>query len=166
VRYFSGEVQAHFLAGRNPFRPKNLEVTETVEASKALNHAPGPMVVIAGSGMLTEGEDPPLKHGLADPKNALVFVGYQPRGGLGAAIIARPPAVRILGEEVPLRASVHTLGGFSGHAGQDELLDWLQGQPRVILVHGEEEKLLELGKLLALRGQEVGLARLGEGVEV
>lgn len=93
-------------------------------------------------------------------------MGYQPRGGLGAAIIARPPAVRILGEEVPLRASVHTLGGFSGHAGQDELLDWLQGQPRVILVHGEEEKLLELGKLLALRGQEVGLARLGEGVEV
>uniref|UniRef100_A0A831UIQ2 MBL fold metallo-hydrolase n=1 Tax=Thermus islandicus TaxID=540988 RepID=A0A831UIQ2_9DEIN len=167
VRYFSGEVQAHFLAGRNPFRPKNLEVTETVEASKALNHAPGPMVVIAGSGMLTGGRIlHHLKQGLADPKNALVFVGYQPRGGLGAAIIARPPAVRILGEEVPLRASVHTLGGFSGHAGQDELLDWLQGQPRVILVHGEEEKLLELGKLLALRGQEVGLARLGEGVEV
>lgn len=98
VRYFSGEVQAHFLAGRNPFRPKNLEVTETVEASKALNHAPGPMVVIAGSGMLTGGRIlHHLKHGLADPKNALVFVGYQPRGGLGATIIARPPAVRILG---------------------------------------------------------------------
>jgi metallo-beta-lactamase family protein len=44
----------------------------------------------------------------------------------------------------PLRASVHTLGGFSGHAGQDELLSWLEGQRRVVLVHGEEEKLLEL----------------------
>ena len=67
---------------------------------------------------------------------------------------------------MPLRASVHTLGGFSGHAGQDELLDWLMDQPRVLLAHGEEEKLLELGKLLALRGQEVSLATLGEGVEV
>jgi Predicted exonuclease of the beta-lactamase fold involved in RNA processing len=74
--------------------------------------------------------------------------------------------VRILGEEVPLRASVHTLGGFSGHAGQDELLSWLEGQRRVVLVHGEEEKLLELGKLLALRGQEVSLATWGEGVPV
>jgi metallo-beta-lactamase family protein len=65
-----------------------------------------------------------------------------------------------------LRASVHTLGGFSGHAGQDELLSWLEGQRRVVLVHGEEEKLLELGKLLALRGQEVSLATWGEGVPV
>jgi metallo-beta-lactamase family protein len=66
----------------------------------------------------------------------------------------------------PLRASVHTPGGFSGHAGQDELLSWLEGQRRVVLVHGEEEKLLELGKLLALRGQEVSLATWGEGVPV
>jgi metallo-beta-lactamase family protein len=167
VRYFSEEVQAHFLEGRNPFRPKNLEVVESTEASKALNRAPGPMVVIAGSGMLSGGRIlHHLKHGLKDPQNALVFVGYQPRGGLGAEIIARPERVRILGEEVPLRASVHTLGGFSGHAGQDELLSWLEGQRRVVLVHGEEEKLLELGKLLALRGQEVSLATWGEGVPV
>ena len=65
-----------------------------------------------------------------------------------------------------MRASVHTLGGFSCHAGQDELLDWLQGEPRVVLVHGEEEKLLALCKLLALRWQEVSLARFGEGVPV
>ena len=167
VRYFSEEVQAHFLQGKNPFRPAGLEVVEHTEASKALNRAPGPMVVLAGSGMLAGGRIlHHLKHGLSDPRNALVFVGYQPQGGLGAEIIARPPAVRILGEEVPLRASVHTLGGFSGHAGQDELLDWLQGEPRVVLVHGEEEKLLALGKLLALRGQEVSLARFGEGVPV
>lgn len=167
VRYFSEEVQAHFLAGRNPFRPKNLEVVESAEASKALSRSPGPMVVIAGSGMLTGGRIlHHLKHGLKDPKNALVFVGYQPRGGLGAEIIARPERVRILGEEVPLRANVHTLGGFSGHAGQDELLSWLEGQRRVVLVHGEEEKLLALGKLLALRGQEVSLGTWGEGVPV
>jgi len=167
VRYFSEEVQAHFLAGRNPFQPKNLEVVESAEASRALSRSPGPMVVIAGSGMLTGGRIlHHLKHGLEDPKNALVFVGYQPRGGLGAEILTRPERVRILGEEVPLRASVHTLGGFSGHAGQDELLSWLEGQRQVVLVHGEEEKLLALGKLLALRGQEVSLATWGEGVPV
>ncbi|TBH15462.1 MBL fold metallo-hydrolase [Thermus thermamylovorans] len=167
VRYLSEEVQVYFLQGKNPFRPRGLEVVENAEASRALAREPGPMVVIAGSGMLAGGRIlHHLKHGLSDPKNALVFVGYQPRGGLGAEIIARPEKVRVLGQEVPLRAGVHTLGGFSGHAGQDELLDWLEGQPRVLLVHGEEEKLLELGKLLALRGQEVGLATLGEGVEV
>ncbi|GGN05351.1 ribonuclease [Thermus composti] len=167
VRYFSEEVQAYFLQGKNPFRPRHLEVVESVEASKALNREPGPMVVIAGSGMLSGGRIlHHLKHGLSDPKNALVFVGYQPRGGLGAEILARPQVVRILGEEVPLRASVHTLGGFSGHAGQDELLDWLEGQPQVVLVHGEEEKLLALGKLLALRGQGVRLGDFGEGIEI
>ncbi|TFU25079.1 MBL fold metallo-hydrolase [Thermus tengchongensis] len=167
VRYFSEEVQAYFLQGKNPFRPRGLEVVESVETSKTLLREPGPMVVIAGSGMLTGGRIlHHLKHGLSDPKNALVFVGYQPRGGLGAEIIQRPERIRLLGQEVPLRASVHTLGGFSGHAGQDELLDWLMDQPRVLLAHGEEEKLLELGKLLALRGQEVSLATLGVGVEV
>jgi len=166
VRYFSEEVQAYFLQGKNPFRPKGLWVVESPEESRALGREPGPMVVIAGSGMLSGGRIlSHLRHGLSDPKNALVFVGYQPKGGLGAELIARPPSVRILGEEVPLRARVHTLGGFSGHAGQDELLDWLKDQPRVVLVHGEEEKLLELGKLLALRGQEASLARFGEGVE-
>jgi Predicted metal-dependent RNase, consists of a metallo-beta-lactamase domain and an RNA-binding KH domain len=53
-------------------------------------------------------------------------------------------AAREVTGSCPLRASVHTLGGFSGHAGQDELLSWLEGQRRVVLVHGEEEKLLEL----------------------
>lgn len=55
-------------------------------------------------------------------------------------------AAREVTGSCPLRASVHTLGGFSGHAGQDELLSWLEGQRRVVLVHGEEEKLLELGE--------------------
>ncbi|MFN3179991.1 MAG: MBL fold metallo-hydrolase RNA specificity domain-containing protein, partial [Thermus sp.] len=139
----------------------------SVEESKALDREPGPMVIVAGSGMLTGGRIlHHLKHGLSDPKNALVFVGYQPRGGLGAEIIQRPQRIRILGQEVPLRASVHTLGGFSGHAGQDELLDWLEGQPRVALVHGEEEKLGELERLLTQRGQAAHLATFGEALEV
>lgn len=167
VRYFSEEVQAYFLAGKNPFRPLRLKVVESPEESKALDREPGPMVVIAGSGMLTGGRIlHHLKHGLSHPKNALVFVGYQPRGGLGAEIIQRPERIRLLGQEVPLRASVHTLGGFSGHAGQDELLDWLEGQARVALVHGEEESLNQLGELLAKRGQQAGLARFGEPLEV
>lgn len=147
VGYFSEEVQAYFLAGKNPFRPPRLKVVESPEASKALNREPGPMVVIAGSGMLTGGRIlQHLKHGLSDPKNALVFVGYQPRGGLGAEIIQRPEHIRLLGQDVPLRASVHTLGGFSGHAGQDELLEWLEGQARVAWCTGKRKALAGWGR--------------------
>jgi metallo-beta-lactamase family protein len=164
--YLSLEVQAYFRKGVNPFEPRGLRHVESAEESKRLNRAEGPMVVLAGSGMLFGGRIlHHLKHGLSDPKNAVVFVGYQPRGGLGERIIRKEP-VRILGEVLEVRAEVHTLGGFSGHAGQDELLDWLKDQPRVLLVHGEEEKLLKLGQLLALRGQEVGLGGWGAKEEV
>ncbi|MER3450781.1 MAG: MBL fold metallo-hydrolase [Thermus sp.] len=161
--YFSPEVQAYFHQGENPFEPRGLYHVESVEESKKLNRAEGPMVILAGSGMLSGGRIlHHLKHGLSDPRNAVVFVGYQPRGGLGERIIRKEP-VRILGEVLEVRAEVHTLGGFSGHAGQDELLDWLQDQSRVLLVHGEEEKLLELSRLLALRKQEAGLGNWGQG---
>ncbi len=161
--YFSPEVQAYFQKGVNPFEPRGIHHVESVEESKKLNRAEGPMVILAGSGMLSGGRIlHHLKHGLSDPRNAVVFVGYQPRGGLGERIIRKEP-VRILGEVLEVRAEVHTLGGFSGHAGQDELLDWLQDQSRVLLVHGEEEKLLELSRLLALRKQEAGLGNWGQG---
>ena len=164
--YFSPEVQAYFQKGVNPFEPRGIHHVENVEESKKLNWAEGPTVILAGSGMLSGGRIlHHLKHGLSEPKNAVVFVGYQPRGGLGERIIRKEP-VHTLGETLQVRAEVHTLGGFSGHAGQDELLDWLKGQPRVLLVHGEEEKLLKLGKLLASKGQEVALGSFGQKEEV
>ncbi|AEB11339.1 MBL fold metallo-hydrolase [Marinithermus hydrothermalis] len=167
VDTFSPEVQALYRQGVDPFRPRQLEHVRSVEESKALNDLAGSAVIIAGSGMLSGGRIlHHLRHHLPDPKSALVIVGYQPRGGLGARILERPAAVRIYGHEVPVRASVHTLGGFSGHAGQDELLDWLAEEPRVLLVHGELEKLHALGKRLHARGQAVRVAQYGVPVEV
>ncbi len=167
IAYLSPGVQRRFLAGENPFHPPGLRLVENPEMSRKLAQTQAPMVVIAGSGMLTGGRILLLlKEGLPHPQNALVFVGYQPQGGLGGRIITGVSPVRILGEEVPVRAQVHTLGGFSGHTGQDDLLHWLEGQDRVVLVHGEVGRLEALAQALRARGQRAGLARYGEAVRV
>ena len=159
---FSLKVQALFRQGRDPFRPRRLRYTASVEESKALNELEGPATIIAGSGMLTGGRIlHHLRHQLPNPKNTLLFVGYQPRGGLGRRIIEGARAVRVLGHEVPVRARIATLGGFSGHAGQDELLDWLAAEPRVLLVHGEPDKLEVLRSRLVAAGQQATIAVLG-----
>ena len=158
---FSLKVQALFRQGRNPFRPRRLRYTPSVEESKALNGFKGPATIIAGSGMLTGGRIlHHLRHQLPNPKNTLLFVGYQPQGGLGHRLIQGAKRVRILGHEIPVRARVRSLGGFSGHAGQDELLDWLAAEPRVLLVHGEPDKLEALRSRLVAAGQQAATAEL------
>lgn len=165
--FFSGEVQHLYAQGLDPFRPQRLEYTHSVEESKALNLMQGPMVVIAGNGMLSGGRIlHHLRHGLPDSKNAVIITGYQPRGGLGELLINGAETVRIFGETVQVRARTHTLGGFSGHAGRDELLDWLDGEQRVALVHGEVEKLQALGQALRERGKVAFLGEWGKAIEV
>lgn len=165
--FFSGEVQHLYAQGLDPFRPQRLEYTHSVEESKALNLMQGPMVVIAGNGMLSGGRIlHHLRHGLPDSKNAVIITGYQPRGGLGELLINGAETVRIFGETVQVRARTHTLGGFSGHAGRDELLDWLDGEQRVALVHGEVEKLQMLGQALRERGKVAFLGEWGKVIEV
>lgn len=165
--FFSSEVQRLYAQGLDPFRPQRLEYTHSVEESKALNLMQGPMVVIAGNGMLSGGRIlHHLRHGLPDSKNAVIITGYQPRGGLGELLINGAETVRMFGETVQVRARTHTLGGFSGHAGRDELLDWLDGEQRVALVHGEVEKLQALGQALRERGKVAFLGEWGKAIEV
>ncbi len=160
---FSLKVQTLYRQGRDPFRPRRLRYTVSVEESKALNELEGPATIIAGSGMLTGGRIlHHLRHQLPNPKNTLLFVGYQPRGGLGRRILEGARVLRIHGHEVPVRARVASLGGFSGHAGLDELLDWLAGEPRILLVHGEPDKLAALKARLGARGQEARIAALAQ----
>jgi metallo-beta-lactamase family protein len=165
--YLSEEVQALYRKGRDPFKPRRLEYTHSVEDSKALNGLEGPLVVIAGSGMLAGGRIlHHLRHGLPGEHNAVVITGYQPRGGLGRLLIEGARSVRLFGEEVRVRAQTHTLGGFSGHAGQDDLLRWLEGERRVALVHGEADKLEALRQKLEQRNTQAFLGEWGQAIEV
>ncbi len=164
---FSPLVQSFYRRGIDPFAPQKLRYTRSVDESKRINELTGPAVVISGGGMLAGGRIlHHLRHQLPDPKNAIVFVGYQPRGGLGHRLIEGEPEVRIHGRTVPARAKIHSLGGFSGHAGRDELLDWLAAESRIVLVHGEEPARTSLARALRSRGARVSRARAGQRFEI
>lgn len=119
-----------------------LHFTEAADQSMALNDKKGPMLIIAGSGMCTGGRIVHhLRHNLWREDTDVVMVGYQAEGTLGARLVAGAPEVSIFGERIVIKAKVHTLGGFSAHAGQGELADWLavsaKDKPRIVLTHGE-----------------------------
>jgi metallo-beta-lactamase family protein len=126
----------------SPFNFPGLKITQSTKESKAINGKKG-VLVIAGSGMCTGGR---VKHHLVNnitnPKNTIMFVGYQAVGTLGRRIVNGEKEVRILGQEYPVRATIAEIGGFSAHADKTELLDWLKSlkkRPRkIFVVHGEE----------------------------
>ena len=114
----------------------------TVEESRALNARHGPMIVIAGSGMATGGRVVHhLKAFAPDPRNTILFAGFQAGGTRGAAMLAGAPAVKIHGAYVPVRAEVDVIDNLSAHADAGEILGWLgrfAGPPRLTFVtHGE-----------------------------
>jgi len=116
----------------------------TVEESKALNRRRGPMIIISASGMATGGR---VLHHLEafgpDDRNAIVLAGYQAGGTRGAALAGGARSLRMFGRDVPIRAEVVQLEGFSGHADADEVLAWLRtapSAPRIVYVtHGEPD---------------------------
>ena len=117
-------------------------IVNSVEESETLNALRVPAIIIAASGMATGGRV--LHHLIAhapDPRNAIVFAGFQAGGTRGARIVAGEPQIRIFGQDVPIRASVHQLNGYSAHADANEIMDWLRGfeRPprRVFVTHGE-----------------------------
>ena len=114
------------------------------EDSKKINEIESGCIIIAGSGMCTGGRIlHHFKHRLWNEKNALLFVGYQAEGTLGRRIIEGERHIHIYHEEVVVRASVHTINGFSAHADQNGLIDWMEHFERlgkIFLIHGEFEK--------------------------
>jgi metallo-beta-lactamase family protein len=132
-----------------------LHFVQSVQQSMALNRIKSGVVVIAGSGMCEGGRMlHHLKHNLWRHECAVVFVGYQGTGTLGRQIVDRARSVRILGEEIAVRASIYTINGFSAHADQTELIEWLthfKNSPEVFIVHGEENVSSSFSELVRER---------------
>lgn len=121
---------------------KAAQIVHSVDESKALNQRHGPMVILAGSGMATGGRVVHhLKAFAPDPKNAVVFAGFQAGGTRGAKMLGGAETVRIHGEDVAVRAEVSVLSNLSAHADYTEVLRWLdhfRSPPRkTFITHGE-----------------------------
>lgn len=135
---------------------KTMRTTATAEDSKGINDVPGPCLILAGSGMCTAGRIlHHLKHSLWKPETHVLIVGYQSYGSLGRRLVEGEKTVSIFGEKIAVKAQIHTLGGFSAHAGQKDLLAWFDAlapsRPRVVLTHGENEPRETLAKLIQQR---------------
>ncbi|WP_371189216.1 MBL fold metallo-hydrolase RNA specificity domain-containing protein [Thalassotalea maritima] len=127
----------------------SLHLTIEAEHSMAINNIKNHAIIIAGSGMCTGGRiTHHFKHRIWDKRNTVIFVGYQAQGTPGRAIVDGVKYIKLFGETLQVNANIETLGGFSAHAGQQGLLDWLNHfspAPRVVLVHGEADALDTLG---------------------
>jgi len=126
-------------------------VSVTADDSKKLNEAPGPCLIMAGAGMCNAGRIlHHLRANLWKPETHILIVGFQGVGTIGRALVDGAKEINIFGEPVAVKGRVHTLGGFSAHAGQTDLLWWFKslapGKPRVVLTHGEDGPRRELAK--------------------
>lgn len=141
-------------AGRRPFVPQRFHLSTSGEDSRRLNGLEGPAVIIAGSGMATGGRVlHHLRRRLGDPRTTVLFVGYQAGGTRGRELRDGARSVRILGEDVPVRAAVMATDALSAHADRNELLHWLRGfrhaPASTFAVHGEPEAAAALRDAIA-----------------
>lgn len=141
---FDAETIALLAQGDDPFELPNLRYTMKADESRMLNEMAGPAVIISASGMCNAGRiRHHLRHNLWKPGASIVFVGYQAVGTPGRKIVERAKTIPLFGDDVPVNARIFTIGGFSAHAGQSQLLEWLkpgaEAGARIVLVHGEEK---------------------------
>ena len=167
------EDMTRFVAER-PLRAdlKTATLSTTAEQSKKINEQAGPCLIMAGAGMCNAGRIlHHLKQNLWKPDTHVLIVGYQSRDSLGRRLVEGEKVVSIHGEKIAVKAKVHTLGGFSAHAGQTDLLTWFSAlapvKPRVILTHGEDGQRGALSQLIQSRFKlKCTLPGMGETVEL
>ena len=139
---YDAEAAALLAAGGDLFGFAGLQLTRDTSQSMALNQIKGGAVIMAGSGMCTGGRvRHHLVHNLPRADASIVFVGFAAQGTPARRIIDGAQSINLFGEDIPVRAQVHTINGFSAHADQRELLQWharAGGRERTILVHGEQ----------------------------
>jgi metallo-beta-lactamase family protein len=140
--------------------------------SMALNRVKGPCMIMAGSGMCAGGRIMHhLRHNLPIEGTAVLIVGFQSQGSLGRKLVEGEETARIFGEEIPVRASIHTMGGFSAHAGQNDLSNWFDvvapSRPRVIITHGEDKARSVFADILRKKhGLNAECPQLGDTIEI
>jgi metallo-beta-lactamase family protein len=155
-QYLDEETKAAYGRGEDPLSLPNLRFTQSTDQSRELNTMAGPAVIISASGMCNAGRiKHHLRHNLWRPESSVVFVGFQAAGTPGRKIVDGASRIRILGEEVAVAARIFTIGGFSSHAGQSQILQWLShfrtNHPEVFLIHGEQKALDTLAGLVRER---------------
>lgn len=143
-QYFDEETYQLLRKGENPFEFPGLNFVRTTEESKRLNEMEGQQIIISASGMCEAGRIlHHLRHNLWRPETHVLFVGYQAEGTLGRRLLEGAKAVKIFGEEILVKAQILQIEGFSAHADQNGMLEWLKGfvkKPRtVFLVHGDAD---------------------------
>ena len=147
---FEDEIQEKIRSGNNPLEFPGLKFTVTAEESKELNEMNDPCIIISASGMCDVGRiKHHLKHNLWKESSTILFVGYQAPGTLGRTIVDGAKKVKLFGEEIAINARIEYIEGYSGHADQEWLLNFVYSftnkQPKhIFLVHGEEDAQKEL----------------------
>ena len=169
---FEDEIKEEIENGDNPLEFKGLKFTRTADESKALNESQEPSIIISASGMCDVGRiKHHLKHNIWNPKSTILFVGYQAPGTLGYSIVNGAKKVTIFGEEFAVNARIEYIEGYSGHADQQWLMNFIYSfitKPKhIFLVHGEEESTEVLrNKILEETGIGVSIPEFGETYEL
>ena len=147
--------QMRKLIQERPLREdlKTLTPCATPQQSRAINQVPGPCLVMAGSGMCNAGRIlHHLKQNLWKPETFVLMVGYQATGTVGRQLVDGATHVNIFGEKIAVKATIRTLGGFSAHAGQTDLLNWVgtvaPSKPVMVLIHGEDPQRRSLSQCI------------------
>lgn len=165
------ETMNYISKGCNPLEMSNLRVSQTMEESQRLNYLTGSSVIISASGMCDAGRiKHHLRHNLWRRECIVLFVGYQAEGTLGRRILSGEKTVRIFGEEVVVKADIRYIDGFSAHADQTALLNWVknfnQRLKKVFVVHGEAKASANLSRLINEAGIEAYVPGMFEKVEL
>jgi metallo-beta-lactamase family protein len=173
---YDREAYRMMLSQGDAFGFEQLTYVRSLEESKALNRRRGPMVIISASGMCEGGRIlHHLIHSLGSERNLILFTGYQAPYTLGRRILEGQKQVRVFGEPHEVRAQVREISGFSAHADQRELLEWLvassgggssvaQAKPHIFLVHGDPDQIQPLSSALEQGGYEVTIPQRGDAV--
>lgn len=132
---------------------QKVKYTLKTEESQALNLLEGPAIILSASGMCNAGRiKHHLKHNIWKPETSLVFVGFQAVGTLGRKIVEGATTVSLMNNELNVSAKVYTINGFSAHAGQSQLLKWVETiahcKPHIVLIHGEKTAQDTLAQLI------------------